>query len=239
MINSKIAAKIIGLGAYVPEKVLTNADFEKIVDTSDEWITARTGIKRRHVVGDSGEATSDMSVKAALLALEDANVSASDLDLILIGTCTPDMKTPSTAVLVQRRLGAHNAAAMDLNAACVGFIYGLTMARACIVSGMYRNVLVIGSETLTSITNYQDRSTCVLFGDGAGAVVLTATDKPGEGILASHIAAEGEYQELLYVRTGGSRERLTAENINNGSQYLYMNGSEIYKLAVRYMQERR
>lgn len=234
---SNTSAEIVGIGSYVPEKVLTNADFEKIVDTSDEWITTRTGIKRRHVVGDSGEATSDMCTKAARQALEDAKMSAEELDLILIGTCTPDMKTPSAAVIVQRHLGATNAAAFDLNAACVGFIYGLETATAFIRSGIYKNILVLGSETLTSITNYQDRTTCVLFGDGAGAVVIKAGDDPSRGILSSHISADGRHEELLYVKTGGSRNPVTAENLGNGSQGIYMNGSEIFRHAVRYMQE--
>ncbi len=237
MSKDSISAEMVGIGCYVPEKVLTNADFERIVDTSDEWITTRTGIKRRHVVGDSGEATSDMCIKAARQALADADMSPKELDLILIGTCTPDMKTPSAAVIVQRHLGATNAAAFDINAACVGYIYGLKAALAFIKSGMYRNILVMGSETLTSITNYQDRTTCVLFGDGAGAAVIKAGNDPTRGILASRIAADGRHEELLFVKTGGSRNPVTPENIGNGSQGIYMNGSEIFRHAVRYMQE--
>lgn len=237
MMKSKFSAQVAGLGAYTPATVLTNADFEKMVDTSDEWITSRTGIKRRHVVGDSGEATSDLSTKAAEMALADAGMSAANLDLILVGTVTPDMKTPSSAVIVQRRLGAKRAAAMDLNAACVGYLYGLTTGRAFIESGMYENVLVVGAETLTSITNYQDRGTCVLFGDGAGATVLTRAENTGRGILASHIAADGNHEGLLFVRAGGSREKVTTENMHNGALYINMNGSEIYKFAVRNMQD--
>lgn len=237
MSDKLYGAKVIGIGSYVPEKVLTNADFEKIVDTSDEWITTRTGIKERHVVGDSGEVTSDMCIAAGRQALEDAGLAAEDLDLLIIGTVTPDMKTPSAAVLVQKELGAFNAAAMDVNAACVGFIYALATARAFIASGMYRNVLALGSETLTSITNYKDRGTCVLFGDGAGAVVLTRVENGENGVLATHIAADGRHHGLLYVQAGGSREPINLGNIDNGAQYLKMNGSEVFKLAVRSMAE--
>jgi 3-oxoacyl-[acyl-carrier-protein] synthase-3 len=237
MINSVISAKVVGMGSYTPAKVLTNADFERMVETSDDWITSRTGIKRRHVVGDSGEATSDMCINAARQALEDAKLSADKLDLIIIGTVTPDMKTPSTAVLVQRELGAINAAAMDINAACVGYLYALTTARAYIQSGIYRNVLILGAETLTSITNYKDRGTCVLFGDGAGAAVISRSDEPGTGILSTYVAADGNHSNLLFVRAGGSRERLTPETLNNGASAIYMNGSEIFKFAVRFMQD--
>ncbi len=237
MNNRHISAKMAGIGCYVPETILTNADFEKIVDTSDEWITTRTGIKTRHVVGKSGEATSDMSIKAAKRALADAGMTAEELDLIIVGTVTPDMKTPSTATLVQKALGASNAAAMDVNAACVGYIYALTTARAYVLAGMARTVLVVGCETLTSITNYKDRGTCVLFGDGAGAAIVKRVDEPGVGILATHIAANGNHTDLLFVKSGGSRNPLTAENILDEGKYLYMNGSEIFKHAVRLMQD--
>jgi 3-oxoacyl-[acyl-carrier-protein] synthase-3 len=236
MNDNHISAKMAGIGAYVPETILTNAYFEKIVDTSDEWITTRTGIKTRHVVGDSGEVTSDMSIKAAREALADAGLSAEDLDLIIVGTVTPDMKTPSTACFVQRALGAGNAAVMDVNAACVGYLYALSTARAYILAEMARTVLVIGCETLTSITNYKDRSTCVLFGDGAGAAVLQRVDEPGVGVLATHIAANGNFVDLLCVRAGGSREPMTSANIDSERRFLYMNGSEIFKFAVRLMQ---
>ena len=231
------SARLIGFGAYAPVKVLTNADFERMVDTSDEWITSRTGIKRRHVVGDSGEAASDLAIAAARDAIADAKISAEEIDLIIIGTVTGDMKTPSTAVIVQKAIGARNAAAMDINAACVGFLYGLTTAKAFIESGMYKTILVVGVEVLSSITNYQDRGTCVLFGDGAGAAILRRTDDLKSGILAAHIAADGNHTELLYVKAGGSRQKVTIENMNNGATGIYMNGSEIYKFAVRNMQD--
>lgn len=228
---------MLGIGSYVPAKVLTNADFETMVDTSDDWITSRTGIKRRHVVWDSGEAASDLAINAAKQALEDSGISPEELDLILIGTVTGDMKTPSTSVIVQKAIGASNAAAMDINAACVGFIYGVATARAFIESGLYRTVLVIGVEVLSSITNYQDRSTCVLFGDGAGAIVLRGEEGTDKGILSTHIAADGSHTGLLYVSAGGSRQRVTPDNWNNGATGIYMNGSEIYKFAVRNMQD--
>jgi 3-oxoacyl-[acyl-carrier-protein] synthase-3 len=235
MNDRSFSAKIVGIGSFVPEKILTNADFEKMVDTSDEWITTRTGIKERHVVGDSGLATSDMCVRAARMALEDSGLTPDDLDMIVIGTVTPDMKTPAAAVLVQQQLGALKAAAMDVNAACVGFLYALSVARAFVLSGMYRNVLAMGSETLSSITNYKDRSTCVLFGDGAGAAIVSRSDEPGVGILSTHVAANGNYADLLFVGAGGSRQPITLDNINNGSRFLKMNGSEVFKLAVKSM----
>ncbi|MGB5106364.1 MAG: beta-ketoacyl-ACP synthase III [Candidatus Zixiibacteriota bacterium] len=231
------SARLIGFGAYAPVKILTNADLEKMVDTSDEWITSRTGIERRHVVGDSGQAASDLAIAAARGAIADANITPDEIDLIILGTVTGDMKTPSTAVIVQKALGAMNAAAMDINAACVGFLYGLTTARAFIESGMYKTVLVVGVEVLTSITNYQDRGTCVLFGDGAGAAIVRATDDLKSGILASHIAADGHHAELLFVKAGGSRQKVTVENMNNGATAISMNGPEIYKFAVRNMQD--
>jgi 3-oxoacyl-[acyl-carrier-protein] synthase-3 len=235
MSKTTYGARISGLGSYVPEKVLTNADLERIVDTTDEWITTRTGIKERHVVGDSGEVTSDMCIAAGRRALEDAGITAEELDLILVGTVTPDMRTPSAAVLIQKGLGAFNAAAMDVNAACVGFLYALATARAFVISGMYSRILVFGSETLTSITNYSDRTTCVLFGDGAGAAVVTRAADADNGILATHIAADGRHHGLLYVPAGGSRLPISLDNINNGVQYLRMNGPEVFKLAVRSM----
>lgn len=236
MNNNQISAKMAGIGAYVPTTVLDNAYFEKIVDTSDEWIVTRTGIRERHVVGDSGEATSDLCIKAADQALADAKMSPEELDMIIVGTVTPDMKTPSTACFVQKAIGAKNAAVMDVNAACVGYIYALATGRAFILAEMAKNILVIGCETLTSITNYKDRGTCILFGDGAGASVITRVDQPGVGILATHIAANGDYTDLLNVRAGGSRKPVTPENIHDDDRFLYMNGSEVFKHAVRFMQ---
>ena len=168
---TKYGVKILGTGSHMPEKILTNADLEKIVQTSDEWITTRTGIKERRIAADN-EATSDLAVPASIEALKEAGLSAEELDLIIVATVTPDMAFPSTANMVQRALGATNAASFDLAAACTGFVYGLNVAKAFIESGIYKNILLIGAETLSKVTDWQDRNTCILFGDGAGAMVL-------------------------------------------------------------------
>jgi len=226
-------ASITGTGGYVPEKVLTNADFEKIVDTSDEWITTRTGIKRRHVV-ENGMATSEMSERASRIAMEEAGIGPEDLDLILVGTVTPDYPLPSTAALLQKRLGATKAAISDLAAACAGFIYGLATARAFVAVGQYRHVLVVGAETLTSITNYNDRNTCVLFGDGAGAAIVSR-DGSGGKILATALMGDGRQWEELKIPKGGSLVPLENGDLLNGSRCIYMNGNEVFKYAVRGM----
>jgi len=227
--------RILGIGSYVPEKVLTNADFERMVDTTDEWITTRTGIKRRHVVVE-GQATCAMGEQASLRALEQAGVSANDIDLILVGTVTPDMVLPSTAALLQERLGAQRAAISDLVAACAGFIYGLATARAFVVSGMCRQVLVVGGETLSSITNYQDRNTCVLFGDGAGAAIVSSS--PGKArILSACLRGDGRQWQDLYIPAGGSLRKMVPSDLENGSRFIHMNGSEVFKYAVRGMTE--
>jgi 3-oxoacyl-[acyl-carrier-protein] synthase III len=228
-------AWITGTGSYVPERILTNADFERMVDTTDEWITTRTGIKRRHVVAE-GQATCAMGEQASLRALEQAGLSANDIDLILVGTVTPDMVLPSTAALLQERLGAQRAAISDMVAACAGFIYGLATARAFVVSGMCRQVLVVGGETLSSITNYQDRNTCVLFGDGAGAAVVSSS--PGRArILSACLRGDGRQWEDLYIPAGGSLRKLVPSDLENGSRFIHMNGSEVFKYAVRGMTE--
>jgi len=231
-------AIISGTGRYSPERVLTNADFERMVDTSDEWIVTRTGIRERHVLnGSGGFYGSDMATSAARVALADAKIAPTDLDAIIIATVTPDYRVPSTATIVQTKLGAGRSAVMDLVAACAGFIYGLSVARAFIVSGMYRNVLVVGVEHLTSITNYEDRNTCVLFGDGAGAVIVSRggeSDK-GRGILSTFLSGDGQYKDLLHIPLGGSRNPLTSETVNSPGRYLYMDGREIFKLAVKEM----
>jgi len=230
-------AIISGTGRYSPERVLTNADFERMVDTSDEWIVTRTGIKERHVLNGSGFWGSDMATSAARSALEDAKLPASDLDAIIIATVTPDYRLPSTATIVQTKLGAGRSAVMDLVAACAGFIYGLSVARAFIVSGMYRHVLVVGVEHLTSITNYDDRNTCVLFGDGAGAVVVSRGNEGdrGRGILSTFLSGDGQYKDLLHIPLGGSRDPLTVENVESAGRHIYMDGREIFKLAVKEM----
>lgn len=228
-------AKIIGTGKYLPVKVLTNADLEKMVETSDEWIRTRTGIQERRITSPS-EATSDLSIRAAKIALEDAQVSPEEIDAILVCTCTPDMFFPSVACLVQSALGAKNAFAMDLAAACSGFIYGLATAKSFIESGTGKKILLIGVDTLSKITNWEDRSTCVLFGDGAGAAVLSA--ETGEsGVLSTFLAADGAWANILKVPAGGSRTPVNAEILKQKSNTIQMDGPEVYKLAVIKMVE--
>jgi 3-oxoacyl-[acyl-carrier-protein] synthase-3 len=226
-------AKITGIGHYLPEKVLTNADFEKMVDTSDEWIVTRTGIRERHLTRDD-EASSDMALGAARVALDDAGVDAKDLDLILVATVTPDQPLPSTGCILQDKLGAKKAAAFDIAAACSGFIYGLAVASSMISVGKAKKALVVGVETLSSITDYEDRTTCVLFGDGCGAVVVEEGE-PGEGILSTFMQSDGGEGELLYIPAGGSKMPLTEENINDRDQFVKMKGDGLFKYAVRAM----
>ena len=228
------SAGIVGVGHYAPPDILTNADLEKMVDTSDEWIVTRTGIRERHIA-DASMATSDMCYEAAQKALSDAGMSAPDLDLIIVATVTPDHAFPSTACLLQSRLGAEKAAAFDLSAGCTGFIYALTTGAQFIQGGMYENVLVIGAEMLTSITNWEDRSTCVLFGDGAGAAVLRPCEE-GKGLLSSFLAADGSAGSLLCLPAGGTRQPLTEDLMKENKHKLYMDGSEVFKIAVRNME---
>lgn len=219
-----IYSKIIGTGSYLPEKIVTNADLEKIVDTTDQWIQDRTGIKQRHMAAE-GQYTSDLAFEASKKAIEAAGIEASDLDLILVGTTTPDLVFPSTACLLQSKLKAPNIGAMDVNAACSGFIFALSVADKFIKSGTHKNVLVVGAETLTRIINWDDRTTAVLFGDGAGAVVLTASEEPG--ILSTHIHANGDFADLLTTNVGpsiGFKEEDIA---------ISMKGNEVFKVAVR------
>ncbi len=225
---------IIGLGKYLPKKVLTNADLEKMVDTSDEWITTRTGIKRRRLVA-KGEATSDLAVKAAQRALKDAKLRPQDIDLIIVATITPDMHFPATSCFVQEKLGAKNAISFDISAACAGFLYALTIAQQFIARGSYKNALVIGAEVLSSITDWQDRNTCVLFGDGAGAAVLSEV-KSG-GILSSYLGSDGSKTGLLFIPGGGSRNPVSRESINRRMHYIKMQGNELFKIAVTIMAE--
>jgi 3-oxoacyl-[acyl-carrier-protein] synthase-3 len=213
--------------------VLTNADFERMVDTSDEWITTRTGIKRRHVV-EPGMATSEMSEHAARMALKEAGIEPEELGLIIVGTVTPDLPLPSAAALLQKRLGATRAGVTDIAAACAGFIYGLATARAFVAVGQYKHVLVIGAETLSSITNYKDRNTCVLFGDGAGAAVVSQSTTGGR-ILSACLRGDGRQWAELQIPSGGSLKKLEPSDLENGSRFIHMNGSEVYKYAVRGM----
>ncbi|RAV04749.1 beta-ketoacyl-ACP synthase III [Paenibacillus sp. YN15] len=227
------AVGILGTGKYVPEKILTNADLEKMVETNDEWIVTRTGMKERHIARED-EASSDLAYEAALVALKNANVAPEDLDLIIVATITPDSAFPSTACILQNRLGAKKAAAFDLSAACSGFIYGLASASNFIATGMYKKALVIGAECLSKITDYTDRNTCILFGDGAGAVVLGEVPE-GRGFLSFELGADGSGGELLKLAGGGSRMPSSQSTVDNKQHYIYMAGSEVFKFAVRIM----
>ena len=226
--TERMYSRIAGTGSYLPEKVLTNADLAEFVDTSDEWIATRTGIRQRHIAAE-GETTGDLAFHAATRALEAAGVEASELDLIVLGTTTPDIIFPSTACLVQHRLGANGCPAFDVNAACSGFIYALSVADSFIRSGAARTALVIGAETLTRMLDWNDRSTCVLFGDGAGAVVLKADTETG--VLSTHLHADGGKKELLYNPVGVS-SGFRPEEDNAGVKVL-MTGNEVFKHAVK------
>ena len=228
------ASRILGTGRCVPEGVLTNEDFEKIVDTTDEWITTRTGMKRRHRIAE-GEATSDLAAVALRRAAEDAGIDLADLDSIIIGTATPDMPFPSTACFVQQHLDLPGIPVFDISAACSGFIYAATLANSLIAAGQFETIGVIGAETLTTITNYKDRSTCVLFGDAAGAAVLGPGD--GErGVLAAYLGADGNLSHLLNMPGGGSRAPASHETVDADLHYIHMEGSEVFKSAVRAME---
>lgn len=230
----QLQARVIGTGSYLPKKVLSNFDLEKMVDTSDEWIVSRTGMKERRIAHES-EFASDMGLEAAIGALSSAGISADSIDLILCATSTPDHIFPSTACLIQSRLGATNAAALDIQAACSGYLYALSTAKAFIESGMYKNVLVVASEKLSSIVDYKDRNTCVLFGDGAAACVVSS-QKKGLFIRKIQLGADGDQSELLIVPAGGSKNPSTAETVATNLHYLKMEGREVYKHAVRRME---
>ncbi len=219
-------SRIAGTGSYLPEKVLTNQDLEKMMDTDDNWIRERTGIKRRHIAAD-GETTSDLALAATSRALEMAELDADDIDLIVVGTTTPDKVFPSTACIIQRRLGISGCAAFDVQAACSGFVYGLDVADRYVRTGAAKHALVIGAETLSRITNWEDRTTAVLFGDGAGAVILQATDEPG--IISTHIHADGKYEDLLQVPQGISNGY---DVLRAKEAYIQMNGNAVFRRAV-------
>jgi len=236
MLNNEIkAAGIIGTGSYIPETVLTNSYFEERLDTNDEWIVSRTGIKERRRV-EEGVATSDIATYAALKAIEDANLNPEDLDMIIVATVTPDMSFPSTACIVQKNIGAINASAYDISAACSGFIYGLSIAEKFIKTGSAKYILVIGAETLSKITDYSDRNTCVLFGDGAGAAVVSSVEE-NNGILAAYTGSDGRGGDLLKLPAGGSRMPASMETVANGLHYTKMDGSEVFKFAIKIMGE--
>ncbi|MBY0553441.1 ketoacyl-ACP synthase III [bacterium] len=228
-------SKIAGVGSFLPEKVLTNYDLEKIVETSHDWIVQRTGIERRHIIADD-EGTSDMCVRAANNALQDAKMTIDQIDMICVATLSGDYKMPATACLVQSKLGAKNIMSFDLNAACSGFIYSLHIADQFIKSGVYKNILVIGAENLTRILNYKDRETCILFGDGAGAFVLSRGEENEKNyIMTSNAHAEGSLYDLLWASGGGTRHPISQKVIDEGSQFMQMKGKEIFKNATRAM----
>ncbi len=230
-----LRSRIISTGSYLPKKVLTNFDLEKIVDTSDEWITERTGIRERRIA-DESQAASDLAYEASKVALERAGLKADDIDLIIVATVTGDMPFPSTACIIQDKLKATNAVGFDINAACSGFLYGLYIADGFIKAGMHKRVLVAGTEVLSKIIDWDDRNTCVLFGDGAGAVIVEQTEED-RGILSMHINSDGRMWELLHVPGGGSRYPASKDSIKNKLHYIKMRGNETFKVAVRTLED--
>ncbi len=229
-----LRARIAGTGSAVPDKVLTNQDLEKMVDTNDEWITTRTGIKERRIAAKD-EFTSTLAIRAARSALEMASVSPEQLDMILVATVTPDFPFPATACIVQNELGANNAVAFDITAACSGFLYGLSIADAYIKTGAFKKILVIGAELLTRIVDFTDRNTCILFGDGAGAVLLEPSEED-KGVLSTHIYSNGDHWKLLYLPGLGTRNPVTEQNtMDERLYYLRMEGNDVFKHAVRAM----
>jgi len=227
---------VVGTGSYAPAKVLTNADLEKLVETNDEWIQSRTGIKERHIAAPE-EASSDLALVAAQRALEMAGLAAEDVEAIIVGTVTPDYPFPSTAAVIQGKLGNKKAFAFDVSAACAGSMYALATADRFVASGAIKNALVIGVDTLTRITNWKDRNSCILFGDGAGAMVLKPTDDPRRGISTIKLHADGSMVPVLFQPGGGSRDPISVEMATAGRQYIFMKGQEVYKFAVRALEE--
>ena len=222
-----IYSRIAGTGRFLPERILTNADLEKMVDTSDEWIRTRTGVERRHIASED-QTTSDLCVEAAKIAIDTAGVTAADVDLIVVGTTSPDLIFPNIGTLVQHRLGIHGCPAFSIEAACTGFIYALTTADKFIRAGEVKCALVIGAEIISKLVDWSDRSTCVLFGDGAGAVILKPSDKPG--IFSCHLGADGQYKDLLYYPVGASKDLAKA---GLGDARIIMSGNEVFKVAVK------
>ena len=230
-----LRSRIISTGSYLPEKVLSNSEMEKMVDTSDEWITERTGIKERRIA-DSTQAASDLAFEASRIALERAGLGPEDIDLIIVATITGDMPFPSTACFLQDKLGATNAAGFDINAACSGFLYSLYIADSFIKSGRHRRILVAGTEVLSKITDWDDRTTCVIFGDGAGAVIVEPSDD-GSGILSININSDGKMWDLIHVPGGGSRNPASQLSIEQRMHYIKMKGNETFKVAVRTLED--
>lgn len=232
-INGGIA--VIGTGSYVPEKKLTNLDLEKIVDTTDEWITTRTGIRERRIAAP-GQSTSDLACEAARKALKSAHLKADEIDLIVVATITPDVVFPATACYVQHKLGAENAVAFDISAACTGIVYALSIVKNLMLGQGYRNAIVIGAEVMSRSLNWSDRNTCVIFGDGAGAIVLQA-GHPNRGLIYEYMGTNGSAADLINIPAGGSREPLTPQLLEEKKNCIYMDGKEVYKFAVRVMGE--
>ena len=229
----EIYASFKSIGAYVPEKILTNTDLEKMVDTTDEWIVKRTGISERHIAADD-EYTSDMATKACELAIERSGIDKEEIDLVLCATVTPDyFNMPSTACIISDKLGIRDVQAFDISAACSGFVYLLSVAKAFVESGMKKNVLIVGAEKFSSIVDYTDRGTCILFGDGAGAAMISATDKKEEGIIDLHASADGSYADFLVTPAPGCINPVSQRVIDEGLQYVQMKGNETFKLAVK------
>jgi 3-oxoacyl-[acyl-carrier-protein] synthase-3 len=234
MNKKNIGVKILGTGSFFPAKIITNNDLKQIVNTSDEWITSRTGIKTRRI-SESNEPTSELAYKASIKALNNAKIVPEQLDLIIVATITPDMLFPSTACLLQKKLGIKTIPAFDLSAACSGFIYGITMSKALIESGLYKTILLVGSEELSKITDWTDRTTCVLFGDGAGAMILTASSYKSTNILSVFLGANGNYSNLLYVPAGGTLHPTTKKTVMNKMHTIKMQGKRVFKIAVSKM----
>ncbi|MGB9642556.1 MAG: beta-ketoacyl-ACP synthase III [Candidatus Ratteibacteria bacterium] len=230
-----MGASIIGIGTHLPEKVLTNADLEKMVDTSDEWIVTRTGIRERRICPE-GMASSDLGTEAAKKAIADAAISASEIDMIICATITADMVFPSTACIIQNKLGLSNIPCFDISAACSGFIYGLEIARNFIVTGTYEKILVVAAECMSRVTDYTDRATCVLLGDGAASAIVAKTDDH-VGIIDSYLGASGLYGNLLYIPAGGSKMPATHETVEKRLHYMKMEGSSLFRIAVNAMSE--
>ena len=233
--KSRRTVSIIATGSYVPERILTNLDLERIVDTTDEWIRTRTGISERRIAA-ADEATSDMATKAAIAAMDQAGVNAKEIDLIIVATVTPDMFFPATACWVQKKLGAVRAACFDISAACSGFLYAMEIAQQFISTHVYNTVLIVGADKLSSIVNWTDRNTCVLFGDGAGAAILRNRGA-SHGVIATHMGSDGEFAEILFMPGGGSRCPITTENIGQQLNTIKMQGKETYKQAVTAMSD--
>ena len=228
--------RIAGTGRYVPERILSNKDLEDMVDTSDEWIIQRTGIRERHIAAEN-ESTSDLALQAAQSAMEEAGLDPLDLDAVILATLTPDTYCPAGACYVQKLLGAENACSFDLSAACTGFVYGITVGSSLVRSGVHKNVLVIGAETLSRFIDYTDRNTCILFGDGAGAAVLSRAEEGSESRLVDHyLRSDGGGADLIIMPGGGSRQPASADTVDGKKHFLSMQGSDVFKFATRSMQ---